>query len=338
MSNAPENELRGRDEAVLDSTLRPAAWDEYIGQEQIKKNLAILIAAAQKRGEAMEHVLLSGPAGLGKTTLAHLIARQAESSIRITSGPAIERVGDLASILTNLLPKDVLFIDEAHRINKMVEEVLYPAMESRTLDIIIGKGPSARTIQIDLPAFTLIAATTRPGLLSGPLRSRFGVSFRLDFYSPEDMEKIILRSSRILGMAIEPNAVERLAHCSRFTPRIANRLLKRMRDYAQVHGSTTITRGVAESTLSLLSVDNEGLEAMDRRILEVIVEKFGGGPIGIHTLAAALSEEEGSLEDIYEPYLMQLGFLERTPRGRVATERAYQHLGIALTKQKGLLE
>lgn len=329
--DAPDEVL---EETTFDSELRPRSWEEYIGQNRVKENLAILISAAKQRREAVEHVLLSGPAGLGKTTLAHLISREAGSNMRITSGPAIERVGDLAAILTNLLPGDVLFIDEMHRLNKLVEEILYPAMESRKLDIIIGKGPSARTIQIDLPSFTLIAATTRPGLLSSPLRSRFGASFRLDFYSSEDMEQIIRRSSRILGIGIDPDAIARLARCSRFTPRIANRLLKRMRDYAQVYGKAAITDAIASAALTLLAVDEEGLESMDRRILEVIVQKFSGGPVGLQTLAAALSEEEDSLEEVYEPYLMQCGFLERTPRGRVATERAYQHLGIAVPQNE----
>lgn len=327
-----------KDDIGLELTLRPQRWDEYVGQEHVKKNLAILIEAAAGRKEPIEHVLLSGPPGLGKTTLAHLISREINTNIRVTSGPAIERVGDLASILTNLLPGDILFIDEVHRLNKLVEEVLYPAMESRTLDIIIGKGPSARTLQIELPPFTLVAATTRPGLMSSPLRSRFGVSFRLDFYSPEEMKKIIRRSSGILGVAVDEAAAERLAASSRNTPRVANRLLKRMRDYAQIHGSGVVTDAIAQKTLELLEVDEIGLEPMDRRLLEVIVRQFNGGPVGLQTLAAASAEEEDSIEDVYEPYLMQLGLIERTPRGRVATERAYRHLGIGTpTHQKPLL-
>ena len=309
-------------------TLRPSNWNEYIGQDHLKKNLRILLDAAKKRKETVEHVLLSGPAGLGKTSMAHLIAREMNTNIRVTSGPAIERVGDLASILTNLTPYDILFIDEAHRLNKLIEEVLYPAMESRTIDIVIGKGPSARTIQIELPPFTLIAATTRVGLLSGPLRSRFGTSFRLDFYSQQDIETILKRSARILNIGAEDAAIAVIARASRFTPRVANRLLKRVRDYAQVHGSGFITSDLAQKTLDLLDIDHKGLEPMDRRILSIIISTFGGGPVGKQAIAAASSEEEDAIEDVYEPYLMQLGFLERTPRGRVATEKAYLHLGL----------
>ncbi len=327
----------GKEDAALDLALRPKSWEEYVGQERLKKNVRILIDAAKKRGEPIEHVLLSGPAGLGKTSIAYLIAREMNANIRVTSGPAIERVGDLASILTNLLSSDILFIDEAHRMNKMVEEVLYPAMESRTLDIVIGKGPSARTMQIDLPPFTLIAATTRIGLLSGPLRSRFGGTFRLDFYTPEEIEKIIMRSARILNIPIDANATTCLARASRKTPRVANRLLKRVRDYAQVHGTGVITNAIAKKTLELLEVDGEGLDPMDRRILETIITKFSGGPVGLQAIAAASSEEEDTIEEVYEPFLMQLGLLERTPRGRVATERAYLHLGISYTRQKPLL-
>ncbi len=326
-----------KDERALELTLRPQRWDEYVGQEHVKKNLAILIEAAAGRKEPIEHVLLSGPPGLGKTTLTHLISRTVNTNIRVTSGPAIERVGDLASILTNLLPADILFIDEVHRLNKLVEEVLYPAMESRTLDIIIGKGPSARTLQIELPPFTLIAATTRPGLMSSPLRSRFGVSFRLEFYSHDEMKKIIRRSAGILGVAMDEQAVERLGRSSRSTPRVANRLLKRMRDYAQIHGAGAVTDAIAQKTLELLEVDEMGLEPMDRKLLEIIIRQFNGGPVGLQTLAAASTEEEDSIEDVYEPYLMQLGLIERTPRGRVATERAYQHLGIKSTQQKSLI-
>lgn len=328
---------KGAEDKNLDTTLRPQKWGEYVGQEQLKKNLRILIDAARKRNEPLEHVLLGGPAGLGKTSMAHLIAREMQTSIRVTSGPAIERVGDLASILTNLLPREILFIDEAHRLNKLIEEILYPAMESRTLDIVIGKGPSARTIQIDLPPFTLIAATTRIGLLSSPLRSRFGGAFRLDFYTNEDIEKIITRSAGLLNIAVRESAVGRLAQASRFTPRVANRLLKRARDYAQVHGDTDVTDEVAQKTLSLLGIDDSGLEPMDRRVLEVVIKKFGGGPVGLSAVAAASSEEEDTIEEVYEPYLMQLGFLERTPRGRVATERAYSHLGLASGKTKPFL-
>lgn len=321
---------------ALDLALRPQHWEEYIGQERVKKNLRILIDAALKRSEPVEHILLSGPAGLGKTTMAHLIAREMNTNIRITSGPAIERVGDLASLLTNLQPADILFIDEVHRLNKAIEEVLYPAMESRVLDIIIGKGPSARTIQLELPPFTLIAATTRIGLLSSPLRSRFGGSFRLDFYTPDDIQKIIKRSAGVLGTPVDDAASRIIARSSRATPRVANRLLKRSRDYAQVHATGEITAGVAEKTLALMEIDELGLEPMDRKVMAVIIEKFGGGPAGLQAIAAASSEEEDTIAEVYEPFLMQLGFLERTPRGRMVTERAYQHLGLSSVKQQTL--
>ncbi len=328
---------KGVPDPGLDSTLRPQRWDEYIGQDRIKQNLRILIDAARKRNEPMEHILLSGPAGLGKTTLAHLVAREMNTSIRITSGPAIERVGDLASLLTNLSPGDILFIDEVHRLHKVIEEVLYPAMESRTLDIIIGKGPSARTIQLELPPFTLVAATTRMGLLSSPLRSRFGGLFRLDFYTHHDIERIIRRSARVLESPIEEQAVHLLAQRARFTPRVANRLLKRSRDYAQVHATGAISLDAAARTMALLEIDELGLEPMDRKIISAIIEKFAGGPAGLQAIAAASSEEEDTIAEVYEPYLMQLGFLERTPRGRIATERAYTHLGISFVKQQPLL-
>lgn len=330
MSNNPRSPLiKEHNDPSLDTTLRPQQWDEYIGQDHVKKNLRILIDAAKKRGEATEHVLLSGPPGLGKTSMAHLIAREMNTNIRVTSGPAIERVGDLASILTNLLPKDILFIDEIHRINKTVEEVLYPAMESRVLDIIIGKGPSARTIQLELPAFTLIGATTRIGLLSSPLRSRFGGIFRLDFYSEENIEQILIRSARLLGVYSEKPAIKELAAASRFTPRVANRLLKRARDFAEIYNNGIITEAAAIETLKLLEIDHRGLEPMDRKILDTIISKFGGGPVGLQAIAAASSEEEDTIEEVYEPYLMQLGLLERTPRGRTATEAAYAHLHIS---------
>ncbi len=325
------------EDIALDQTLRPQRWDEFIGQETVKQNLKILIAAAKKRNEAIEHVLLYGPPGLGKTTLGHLIARELNTNIRITSGPAIERVGDLASILTNLLPGDVLFIDEAHRLNKLIEEVLYPAMESRTLDIIIGKGPSARTLQLDLPPFTLIAATTRIGMLSGPLRSRFGVTFRLDFYSEADIRKILERSAKILGIAADPEAIAVTAASSRQTPRISNRLLKRARDYAAVHGNGRVTAQAAREALKLLEIDALGLEPTDRRILETIIRKFHGGPVGLAAIAAATAEEEETIEEVYEPYLMQLGLVERTARGRVATRLAFSHLGVEYPDQPQLL-
>ncbi len=325
------------EDTPLELALRPQRWNEYIGQAQIKENLKILLEAARKRSEPVEHILLSGPAGLGKTSLAHLIAREMNTSIRVTSGPAIERIGDLASLLTNLTPKDILFIDEVHRLNKLIEEVLYPAMESRTLDIMIGKGPSARSIQLELPPFTLIAATTRSGLLSSPLRSRFGCSFRISFYTHEDIAAILGRSAKIVGVTLEPDAILRLARSSRATPRVANRLLKRTRDYMEVHNASSVTDEIARRTLELLGVDEQGLEPMDRRILEVIIRGFNGGPVGLQAIAAASSEEIDTIEDVYEPYLMQLGFLERTPRGRVATERAYHHLGIAAQKTQTLL-
>lgn len=337
MSNKPPALQNSHEDKMLDMTLRPQRWDEYVGQERIKKNLKILIEAARKRKEALEHVLLSGPAGLGKTSMAHLVSREMNTNLRVTSGAAIERVGDLASILTNLLPYDILFIDEVHRLSKLIEEVLYPAMESRTLDIVIGKGPSARTLQIELPPFTLIAATTRVGLLSSPFRSRFGGTFRLDFYSPQELEAIIQRSASILGIKIVPSAVRLLASSSRATPRVANRLLKRARDYTEVHGEGEITDDLAKKTMELLEVDERGLEPMDRRILEVIIKNFNGGPVGLQAIAAASSEEEETIEEVYEPYLMQLGFVERTPRGRVATESAYGHLGMKTSVQKPLL-
>ncbi|MEK7649794.1 MAG: Holliday junction branch migration DNA helicase RuvB [Patescibacteria group bacterium] len=316
------------DDRSLDSTLRPSRWDEYVGQRSIKENLAILIEAAKKRGEPLEHLLFYGPAGLGKTTLAHLIKNEMGAQMKITSGPAIERVGDLASILTNLSAGDILFIDEVHRLNKLVEEILYPAMEARSLDIIIGKGPAARTIQLELPSFTLIAATTRIALLSSPLRSRFsGGTFRLEFYSEEDLKEILRRSAKLLGIAVEEDALTEIAKRSRFTPRVANHLLKRCRDVAEVRGDGIITEKIARMALELLEIDEVGLSSEDRRILEILVEKFAGGPVGVATLAAASSEEVSTLEEIHEPYLMRLGFIERTPRGRMATRRAYEHLG-----------
>ena len=317
----------------LDSTLRPSRWDDYIGQSGIKENLRILIDAAKKRGTQIEHILFYGPAGLGKTTLAHLISREMGAQMKITSGPAIERVGDLASILTNLADNDILFIDEAHRLNKLIEEILYPAMEARSLDIIIGKGPAARTIQLDLPSFTLIAATTRVALLSSPLRSRFsGGIYRLEFYSTEDIRKIIERSASILGISVDPEAVIEIAKRSRFTPRVANQLLKRCRDVATVRGDGHISQKIAELALELLEIDEAGLEVGDRRLLETLIHKFNGGPVGLTTLAAATSEETSTIEEIHEPYLLRLGFLERTPRGRMATSAAYRHLNIPETK------
>lgn len=330
-------EKKEKEGAGLDTALRPQCWDEYIGQEHLKRNLKILLDAAKKRKETVEHVLLSGPAGLGKTSMAHLIAREMNTNLRVTSGPAIERVGDLASILTNLMPYDILFVDEAHRLNKLIEEVLYPAMESRTLDIVIGKGPSARTIQLELPPFTLVAATTRIGLLSSPLRSRFGASFRLDYYSQVNIEEIIRRSAAILHVPIDQGAIMLLARAARFTPRVANRLLKRARDYAQVHGLGSITAEMASRALGIMDIDHKGLEPMDRRLLDIIIRTFNGGPVGLQSLAAASSEEVDAIEEVYEPYLMQLGFIERTPRGRVATELAYQHLNLPYQGQRVLM-
>jgi holliday junction DNA helicase RuvB len=318
----------------LDTTLRPANFNEYAGQEKIKENLKILIEAAQKRGDALEHILLYGPAGMGKTSLAHIIAKETSANLKITSGPAIEKVGDLASILTNLSDGDILFIDEIHRLNKMVEEVLYPAMEDYVLDIIIGKGPSAKTLQLNLSRFTLIGATTRIGLLSSPFRSRFGVTHRLDFYNNNDIEIILKRSSKILNIISEDSGIKTIASCSRQTPRVANRLLKRVRDYAQVKRDGIINEESAKETLKMLEVDLMGLEPTDKRILEIMIEKFNGGPIGLQALAAASNEEIDTIEDIYEPYLMQLGFIIRTPRGRIATEHAYNHLGIEYDKDK----
>lgn len=317
----------GADEGVLDTTLRPRRWEEYIGQEKIKNGLKILLDAAKFRQEPVDHLLFYGPAGLGKTTLAYIIAKELSAHLKITSGPAIQKVGDLASILTNLSPGDILFIDEVHRLNKAIEEVLYPAMENRTLDIIIGKGPSARTIQLELPPFSLVAATTRIAPLSGPLRSRFGATFRLDFYETQDIEKIIKRSARLLGVEIREEAVPIIAASSRATPRAANRLLKRCRDYAQMRAAGVITGQTAQEALKIMEIDERGLETTDRRLLDTIIEKFDGGPVGLQALAAATSEEKETIEDIYEPYLLQLGFINRTPKGRVATARAYEHLG-----------
>ncbi len=318
----------------LDSTLRPSQWDDYIGQKSIKDNLHILLTAAAERKTVPEHILFYGPPGLGKTTLAHLIAREMNAQIKVTSGPAIEKVGDLASVLTNLSPGDILFIDEIHRLNKAIEEVLYPAMESGKLDIIIGKGPSARTIQLDLPSFTLIAATTRIALLSSPLRSRFsGGVFRLEFYTQEEIEEIIHRSAKILNIEIDKGGAEEIAKRSRFTPRTANYFLKRCRDYAQVH-KTTLSKDTVDKALAMLGVDDLGLTQSDRSILESIIHKYHGGPVGLNTIAASLSEEQATIEEFNEPYLIQIGMIERTQRGRTATDKAYLHLGLKVPERQ----
>jgi Holliday junction DNA helicase RuvB len=325
--DSEKKEKLANDDKFLDQTLRPSRWDEYIGQEIIKENLKILLGAAKEREHSPEHVLFYGPPGLGKTTLAHLIAKEMGAQIKSTSGPAIEKVGDLASVLTNLSPGDILFIDEIHRLNKAIEEILYPAMESGVIDIIIGKGPSARTIQLELPSFTLLAATTRIALLSSPLRSRFGGGvFRLEFYTENEIGKIINRSAKILGVKIEEDAVKEIAKRSRFTPRTANYLLKRCRDFVQIKGGKLTKESVVKA-LDLLGIDSMGLTPADRKLIEVLIEKFGGGPVGLNTLSAALAEEQSTIEEVHEPYLIQIGFLEKTPKGRRATGKAHDHVG-----------
>ncbi len=332
IETSPKEEVR--ETGYLDQTLRPNRWTEYIGQKNIKDNLNILLTAAQERAHPPEHILFYGPPGLGKTTLAHLIAKETKAQMKVTSGPAILKVGDLASILTNLSHGDILFIDEIHRLNKAIEEVLYPAMESGMLDIIIGKGPSARTIQLELPSFTLIAATTRYAMISAPLRSRFsGGVFKLEFYTEEEIGEIIRRSAKILDIKIDPAAVKAIAERSRFTPRTANYFLKRCRDYAQIH-KTDLTKETVEKALTMLGVDSLGLHNADRDILKIMINKFGGKAVGLNTIAAALSEEQATIEEVYEPYLIQLGLIERTARGRLPTEKAYAHLDI---KDKGKL-
>lgn len=320
-----------REEDMWQYSLRPKYFNEYIGQREAKDNLNIYIQATKQRGEALDHVLLYGPPGLGKTTLAGIIANELGVNFRITSGPAIEKAGDLAAILTNLDEHDVLFIDEIHRLSRSVEEVLYSAMEDYALDIIIGKGPSARSVRIDLPKFTLVGATTRAGALAAPLRDRFGIVSRLEYYKQEELEFIVTRAADILNIGIEQAGASEIARRSRGTPRIANRLLKRVRDFAQVVGNGVITADIADEALKRLHVDKMGLDRIDRRVLKCIIENYDGGPVGIETIAAAVSEERDTIEDVYEPYLMQLGFLGRTPRGRVATKLAYEHLGISQT-------
>lgn len=325
-------------EQQLENTLRPRNFESYIGQERLKINLKLAIDAAKKRAEPLDHVLLYGPPGLGKTTMATVIANEMAANIRVTSGPAVERAGDLASLLTNLADGDILFIDEIHRLNRTVEEVLYSAMEDFKLDIMLGKGPSARSLRLDLPKFTVIGATTRTGNLAAPLRDRFGMIHRLEFYKPDEISKIIRRSADILGVGLHPEAAHDLAKRARLTPRIANRLLKRVRDYADVNGDGFINTGIADKALQLLEVDELGLDPADRQLLVKIIEHFGGGPVGVETLAAITGDERATIEDFYEPYLMQIGLLERTPRGRKVTVKAYGHLGKpSPTEQPSLL-
>ncbi len=317
------------DDLEIDRSLRPGRLDEYLGQSRVKENLGVLIEATRARDEPLDHILLSGPPGLGKTTLANVIANELGVKIKTTSGPAIERAGDLAAILTNLEERDVLFIDEIHRLNRVVEEVLYPAMEDFTIDIVIGKGPAARSLRLDLPRFTLVGATTRTGLLTGPLRDRFGMAFRLDYYNAEELASIVKRSARILDVSVDGEGADEIARRSRGTPRLANRLLKRVRDYAQVRHEGRIDEDIAAEALAFFQVDHVGLDKMDLAILDTLVHKFSGRPVGLNTLAAAVGEETDTLEDVYEPYLLQLGFLTRTPKGRQATPRAYEHLGLS---------
>ena len=325
-------ELEDAEEERIEKSLRPKTLEEYIGQDKVKENMKVYIEAAKKRGEPLDHVLLYGPPGLGKTTLSNIISNEMNSNIKITSGPAIEKPGDLAALLTNLNEYDVLFIDEIHRLNKSVEEILYPALEDYTLDIIIGKGPSARSIRLDLPKFTLIGATTRVGSLTTPLRDRFGIVQRLELYKPEDLKTIVTRSARILEIDIDEEAAMEIAKRSRGTPRIANRILKRVRDYAAVLGDGNITLKLAKIALNKLEIDELGLDEIDRKMLETIILKYAGGPVGVETLAATIGEEVETIEDVYEPYLMQIGFLSRTPRGRIALEPAYIHIGVEFSK------
>jgi Holliday junction DNA helicase RuvB len=322
-----------REEEVLDASIRPKRLDEYLGQQAVREQMSIYIEAARRRSEALDHVLIFGPPGLGKTTLSHVIANELGVNLRQTSGPVLERAGDLAALLTNLQPRDVLFVDEIHRLSPVVEEVLYPAMEDFQIDIMIGEGPAARSIKLDLPPFTLIGATTRAGLLTAPLRDRFGIVQRLEFYTREELTQIVRRSATILGIACDADGADEIARRSRGTPRIANRLLRRVRDFAQIRGDGTIRRESAVAAMEMLKVDPEGFDSLDRRLLGIIIENFDGGPVGVESLAAALSEERGTIEDVLEPYLIQQGFLVRTARGRMASAKAYRHFGLAPPKR-----
>jgi holliday junction DNA helicase RuvB len=325
-------------EEALERALRPKQLDEYVGQEKIRGQLSIFIEAARKRKEPLDHVLLFGPPGLGKTTLAHIIAREMGVNLRHTSGPVLERAGDLAALLTNLEPHDVLFIDEIHRLSPVVEEILYPALEDYQIDIMIGEGPAARSVKLDLPPFTLVGATTRAGMLTNPLRDRFGIVARLEFYTPQELQRIVLRSATLLEMKLSPDAALEIAKRARGTPRIVNRLLRRVRDYADVKAQGEATREVADAALTMLDVDAQGLDVMDRKLLQTVIEKFMGGPVGIDNLAAAIGEERDTIEDVLEPYLIQQGYLQRTPRGRIATANAYQHFGLAQPRNANIKE